>query len=127
MNQTLRLLRLGTVLRYPNVSFDQTKHFIKLSTIPKPNPLAHKSFSTQSPILLSKSNDCTTDGSINSNLPRLAISFTCNVCQERLTRTFLKQSYEKGVVIIKCVKCLNHHIIADNLKWFSDLNGKKCV
>ena len=60
-----------------------------------------------------------------SKLPRLSITFTCNVCQERLTRTFLKQSYEKGVVLIKCPKCCNHHIIADNLGWFSDLKGKK--
>ncbi len=59
--------------------------------------------------------------------PRMAITFTCNVCTERLTRTFLKESYEKTVVIIKCPKCLNNHIIADNLGWFSDLKGKKCV
>lgn len=59
--------------------------------------------------------------------PRLSITFTCNVCGERLTRTFLKESYEKTVVIIKCSGCSNHHIIADNLGWFSDLNGKKCV
>ncbi len=56
---------------------------------------------------------------------RLAITFTCKICSERMSRTFLKSSYEKGVVIIKCVKCLNNHIIADNLGWFSDLNGKK--
>lgn len=59
--------------------------------------------------------------------PRMAITLTCNVCQERLTRTFLKESYEKTVVIIKCPKCLNNHIIADNLGWFSDLNGKKNI
>lgn len=59
--------------------------------------------------------------------PRMAIKFTCNVCNERISRTFRKESYEKSVVLIKCTKCLNHHIIADNLGWFSDLEGKKNI
>jgi hypothetical protein len=56
---------------------------------------------------------------------RLAITFTCKICLNRLSRTFLKKSYSHGVVIIKCPKCKNNHIIADNLGWFSDLNGKR--
>ena len=52
--------------------------------------------------------------------PRMAIAFTCGVCSERVTRTFFKQSYEKGVVVIKCPACCNHHIIADNLGWHPD-------
>ena len=85
-----------------------------------------KNFSTTHFKSYSDSNK-TDDHTIASAHPRLGIAFTCKVCDERITRTFLKQSYEKGVVIIKCTKCLNHHIIADNLGWFSDLNGKKCV
>ncbi|CAF1169539.1 unnamed protein product [Adineta steineri] len=43
-----------------------------------------------------------------------------------LQKTFTRQSYEKGVVIIRCDSCTNLHLIADNLGWFKDLteNGK---
>lgn len=47
--------------------------------------------------------------------PKMLISFTCKVCQHRSHKSFTKQSYEKGVVIIKCDGCSNNHLIADNL------------
>jgi hypothetical protein len=47
--------------------------------------------------------------------PKMLISFTCKVCQQRSHKSFSKQSYEKGVVIIKCDGCSNNHLIADNL------------
>ncbi|KNC75263.1 hypothetical protein SARC_12209 [Sphaeroforma arctica JP610] len=55
---------------------------------------------------------------------RLQIQFTCGQCKERVTKDFSKHSYEKGVVIITCPGCSNRHLIADNLGWFADVEGR---
>lgn len=57
---------------------------------------------------------------------RMGVQFRCTVCDHTLRKTFTRQSYEHGVVIIKCDSCSNLHLIADNLGWFKDLteNGK---
>ncbi|CAF2156019.1 unnamed protein product [Rotaria magnacalcarata] len=52
---------------------------------------------------------------------RMGIQFTCKVCNHKLQKTFTRQSYEQGVVIIRCDSCSNLHLIADNLGWFKDL------
>lgn len=46
--------------------------------------------------------------------------YTCAVegCGTKQARTFSKQSYEKGVVLVRCEGCNNLHLIADNLGWF---------
>lgn len=53
--------------------------------------------------------------------PRMGIQFRCKVCDHTLQKTFTRQSYEQGVVIIRCDSCSNLHLIADNLGWFKDL------
>ena len=50
----------------------------------------------------------------------MLMMFTCSVCNNRQGRTFSKDAYQKGVVLIRCDGCDNLHLIADNLGWFKD-------
>jgi hypothetical protein len=51
---------------------------------------------------------------------KLAIVFTCTICNTRSAKQFTEQAYRHGIVIVRCPGCEKQHLIADNLSMFSD-------
>jgi len=49
-----------------------------------------------------------------------ALMFTCGKCNVKSLRSFTKNAYHRGVVLIRCEGCQNVHLVADNLGWFGD-------
>ncbi|GLJ23883.1 hypothetical protein SUGI_0453810 [Cryptomeria japonica] len=50
----------------------------------------------------------------------LAMLYTCKVCETRSVKTMSRESYENGIVIVRCSGCNNLHLIADRLGWFGE-------
>lgn len=59
-------------------------------------------------------------GSTRGTGGQYMMAFTCSKCNTKQARTFSKDSYEKGVVLLRCQGCDSLHLIADNLGWFRD-------
>ncbi len=53
---------------------------------------------------------------------QLAIIYTCSICNTRSAKKFTERAYNHGVVLVRCPKCENFHLIADRLGYFTDDN-----
>ncbi|KAK2712156.1 hypothetical protein QYM36_011001 [Artemia franciscana] len=89
-----------------------------------PTKALKSSLSCQEPV---GGHDKPASNSLGKVIAKLQLHFTCKVCGGKSQKEISKVAYYSGVVIVRCDGCQNNHLIADNLGWFTDLNGKKNI
>ncbi|XP_031379591.1 uncharacterized protein LOC116194835 [Punica granatum] len=101
-----RLQTLATPINKPTIDTNEQEEAIAPAG-PSSNQSPEIKFSAMSNLKTSSRHD-------------LAMVFTCKVCETRSVKTACRESYEKGVVVVRCGGCNNLHLIADRLGWFGE-------
>lgn len=120
LQRQFTLARTITTIRPLTQNFNRIYEYIpkSYSYITQPSQKLNRAFSTNQANLLDSE---TALGKIST---KLRLAFTCKKCNTRNDKLISKVSYTKGIVIVRCDGCDNLHLIADNLGWFKNPQGK---